>query len=203
MTGQSTGAVPLFVPACIFCERIDQPKHLFANDLLYVMPDKFPTFAGHTLIVSRDHYTCWGAAPIAATQALDAATADVRQFLSAAYGDPIAAFENGIAGQTVFHAHLHIVPLRGLGAASMPSLDGDDVMPVSSWSAVAAYLAVHGAYRYIADAERRFVLPGFSRRLTALETWLSPALSRTALTPADVDEVVTRWKTWSALEERS
>ncbi len=200
MTAQTAYVPPRFVPGCIFCERVDQPEQLFENDALYVMPDKFPTFAGHTLIVSRGHYTCWGAATSDAQEALDAATARLRAFLSAAYGGPVATFENGVAGQTVFHAHLHLAPLRGL-AASMPTLEGDDVTLASSWSAVADYLAVHGTYRYIADATRRLILPGRSERLKALGIWLAPVLSRPALTPTDVVEVTTRWKAWTAHEE--
>jgi diadenosine tetraphosphate (Ap4A) HIT family hydrolase len=94
---------------CVFCHPEVQPATLFETPLLRVLPDKFPLLPGHVLVVSRRHLRCYGAATEAELQDLDRAAARVAPFLSARYGK-VLIFENGVAGQSVPHAHLHLIP---------------------------------------------------------------------------------------------
>src|SRR5579864_7604055 len=98
------------VSDCVFCTRHDQPPILFETHSYYVMPDKFPTAPGHTLIITKEHRRCHASAPAAVLEELDQAAADVRRFLSEAYELPVLTIESGVAHQTVFHAHLHLIP---------------------------------------------------------------------------------------------
>ena len=93
---------------CVFCTRREQPEILFETRSLYVVPDKFPLLPGHVLVISKEHRRCHAEAPAEAE--LEAAAERARAFLQAAYGVPVLTWENGICGQTVYHAHLHVIP---------------------------------------------------------------------------------------------
>lgn len=67
------------------------------------------TEGGYVLLVSKEHIPCWGGA--CDERNLDRVVASLSAMLSKEYGgSPITIFEHGIVGQTVFHAHLHLIP---------------------------------------------------------------------------------------------
>jgi histidine triad (HIT) family protein len=189
---------------CVFCTRAENPAPLFETPTLYVMPDKFPLVPGHTLIISREHLPCYGAACRRTLQELDAAAATVRRFLAAAYGRPVVTWENGGAGQSVFHAHLHLIPVAS--AALPPEVAAHpDVAPVEGWDDVCGHYAQQRSYRYLQVAERRHLLSGYSPALAPITVWLAqltglqfgPQGWLKTTTPADVYEVARRWEAWS------
>jgi hypothetical protein len=109
--------------------------------------------------------------------------------------------EHGIAGQTVFHAHLHLLPL---GVTELPTeiLRHPDLRPVAGWGSVQEYLQRHGFYFYLAVGNRRFVLPsslspamGPLRDLVATSAALEvgPRGLIKKATAADIDVLVARW----------
>ena len=65
---------------CIFCTRRNQPPVLFETKSFYVMPDKFPFLPGHTLIISKEHRSCFGDTSTEVLGELDEAAARVRTF---------------------------------------------------------------------------------------------------------------------------
>ena len=132
---------------CVFCTREEQPAALFETASLFAMPDKFPMLPGHTLLIAREHLPCYAAAPDPVTRELEEAALRVRRFLERAYGSPVLLFENGIAGQTVFHAHLHLIPVP-IVALSTDVLAHGDLVPVEVWPDVRTYFACHCSYRY-------------------------------------------------------
>lgn len=186
--------------ACVFCTRIDQPPALLETEHLFVMPDRFPLLPGHTLIISKAHLTCYGAASPALLRDLDAVADRVRRFLERAYGRPVFLLENGVAGQSVFHAHLHLVPLPALPLPD--DIDAHpDVRRIGGWDEVRASFAAHGAYRYLeGDGVRRLLaaypaiwpaLMDHMARVTGLqrgpEGWIRNA-------PLEaIDELARRW----------
>src|SRR5437762_13300968 len=95
---------------CLFCSRDGQPAVLDETQSLYLMPDKFPLLPGHTLIIAKAHRRCFGDSLFEEHEELEALTERVRAFLTDAYGGPVWIMENGVSGQTVFHAHLHLIP---------------------------------------------------------------------------------------------
>jgi diadenosine tetraphosphate (Ap4A) HIT family hydrolase len=195
-----TGGERTSTEDCVFCTRRDQPAPLFETPSPYVMPDKFPMRPGHTLIISTEHRSCYGAAPTGLLRELDGATARVRAFLERAYGGPVLAFENGISGQTVFHAHLHLIPSR-IGELPPELARHGDICPVEDWRGVRERFARDGCYRYAELGGKRYVIAGHSpvlrpaRRLLAEATglaWGAHGFAK-ATSPADVRELERRW----------
>ncbi len=167
------------------------------------MPDKYPLCPGHTLVISKNHYACYGAAPVEVERELEEAVSTTRSFLSSAYGRPLLTWENGVSGQTVFHAHLHLMPLPidGLPAGLD---DHPDVSPVRTWEAIRDHYDRHGTYHYLeVDGQQRLVM-GHSPALRTIGQFLARATGlsfgrsgwiRTS-TPEDVAEVSRRFRSW-------
>lgn len=144
--------------ACVFCDRQDQPAPLFETESLIVMPDKYPLARGHVLIIPREHIRCYGAAPLALLDELDQAAERVRQFLLESYRLPIVITETGAQGQSVEHAHLHLMPLP---LATLPPTftRHPDVVPIEGWIEVQTRYQDTGKYYYLQFDGRRYLMP--------------------------------------------
>jgi diadenosine tetraphosphate (Ap4A) HIT family hydrolase len=105
---------------CPFCE-IDRPVQC-ENDFALAIRDSYPVSNGHTLIVPKRHIAditklstieyggCWALAKNV--------VGDLRKTLSPD-GINIGVNCGEAAGQTVFHAHIHVIP-RFFGDTSSP-----------------------------------------------------------------------------------
>jgi len=188
---------------CIFCHRRDQPPTLFETDRLYVVPDKYPLCPGHTLIISKDHLPCYGAASTDLQRELEATSDRAAQFLRAAYAKPLFIWENGVSGQTVYHAHLHLMPLP-IDRLPAELESHPDVISIRGWEAVAGHFARNGHYRYLELGATRRLVDGHSPVLRTVVRVLAEATglqySRTGwvktTTPEDVAEVGRRFAAW-------
>ncbi len=186
---------------CVFCTRRDQPAILFETPSLYVMPDKFPTVPGHTLIISKRHLACYGAGSAQMHRELDEAAKRTRQFLEGAYGKRVLAFENGVAGQSVFHAHLHLLPAQIL-RFPIEAAEHEDVTRIRDWQAVQEHYSRHGNYRYVEVDGERYLVSGYSPVIGVLRRMLAEATGLTwgehgpvkTTTTEDMREVERRWR---------
>jgi diadenosine tetraphosphate (Ap4A) HIT family hydrolase len=188
---------------CVFCTRQEQPAVLFETPSLYVMPDKFPLLPGHILIISKEHRRCHVDHDLDAE--LDVAAATVRRFLREAYGTPALAWENGVFGQTVFHAHLHLIPCDAMDIGADVAAE-ETVAAVASWEPVRRHFARHGGYRYFdLGPERRFLI-GADAALPVVGRWLAQVTGLRwengewvrETSEEDVREVNRRWAAWRA-----
>jgi diadenosine tetraphosphate (Ap4A) HIT family hydrolase len=191
MTTSTAYATPNPDRRCVFCAHDTLDVVLEATDHFLVIADHAPLAEGHLLIVPRDHYACYGALPLEFDEEALELREHVSDFLTATYRAPIF-FEHGVFRQTVFHAHLHALPL---GAASP---DFADVVrsigsAASSPDALRAWYAEQGHYFYLdtergdsgarepllfpADLEVYFQVMGTLRTHTAhAADWIPPAL---------------------------
>lgn len=189
------------VRECVFCSRQEQPEPLFETSHFYAMPDKFPLTPGHTLIITKDHLACYGAAEDELFTALESTVAEVEVFLRASYGQPVLLWENGVAGQSVFHAHLHLIPLH-LDALPAAVLEHPDLAHLADWRALRERYTQHGSYRLLGLGESRFIAPGHSSVLRPLTHFLAEGCRLTygpegwvrTVPPEAVAEVGTRWR---------
>lgn len=104
-----------FDKECIFC-TVPGEHHLIENDYAFVISDKYPITEGHTLIIPKRHFADYFDSIKAEHDAIyDLLKKRGKQL---ADSDPkIEGFDIGvnvgeIAGQKVFHCHIHLIPRR-------------------------------------------------------------------------------------------
>jgi diadenosine tetraphosphate (Ap4A) HIT family hydrolase/5-methylcytosine-specific restriction endonuclease McrA len=108
-------------PSCPFCETGDR-EVLLQDSLAIVVRDGYPVTEGHVLVVPKRHaadYFDLGTAEVSACQRL---LAEARALLLAKDAS-IQGFNVGInsgevAGQTVNHCHVHLIPRRAGDSAN-------------------------------------------------------------------------------------
>lgn len=104
---------------CAFCDRSQFEERLVAENKAYYVIATLGqiTDGGYVLVVPKEHISCAGAFTLEQTNSLTKTTQDVWRALASEYSCnaqadqcPITIFEHGIVGQTVKHAHLHLLP---------------------------------------------------------------------------------------------
>ncbi len=125
---------------CVFCNRANFEERLvgITEDCYVIATLGQITDGGYVLIVPREHVSCIGAFSQEQMQRLLRARLRVCWALSMEYqleGGPLIAFEHGIVGQTIRHAHLHLMPaginLTPLVAADFPEANKETLPGIS------------------------------------------------------------------------
>ena len=99
---------------CPFC-RLEQSRILLENDFAAALPDGFPIADGHTLVVPKRHVASLFDLSKDEQAAVWALVALVRTKLMAQVkpdGFNVGVNDGAAAGQTVMHAHVHVIPRR-------------------------------------------------------------------------------------------
>ncbi|HXH22992.1 MAG TPA: HIT family protein [Dehalococcoidia bacterium] len=102
--------------ACPFCARIAAGDVTADNALAVAFPDAFPLTPGHTLVVPRRHEPDFLALSGEERQAVLALAVEVAARLRAERapdGYNLGVNVGPAGGQTVAHAHLHVIPRYG------------------------------------------------------------------------------------------
>jgi diadenosine tetraphosphate (Ap4A) HIT family hydrolase len=107
---------------CPLCERLAGGELLAESELAAAFSDAFPVSPGHALVIPRRHEADFFALSPEEQAAMWALVVPVRRALAEAHAP--AGFNLGMnvgaaAGQTVGHAHLHVIP-RYAGDAEDP-----------------------------------------------------------------------------------
>ena len=103
-------------PDCPFCE--DQLKHKVVESYgdVVAVPDSYPVTKGHHLIITRRHEADYFRLSAAERNDIDHLVRILKKKIEAE--DPtVTGFNVGVnigksAGQTIFHAHVHLIPRR-------------------------------------------------------------------------------------------
>jgi diadenosine tetraphosphate (Ap4A) HIT family hydrolase len=98
---------------CVFCHRLAGGELVAENDLAIGFRDAFPLSPGHCLIVPRRHEADFLALTPEEQAAVWALVAPVRRSIESEWmpdGYNIGVNVGEAAGQTVAHAHLHVIP---------------------------------------------------------------------------------------------
>ncbi|HXA42029.1 MAG TPA: HIT family protein [Candidatus Solibacter sp.] len=195
------------VDGCVFCHPELTPAPLAETRSLRLVPDLYPVAPGHLLVISKPHLACFGAAPPAVLDELEELSQRARGFIRDSYRlDPVI-WENGVSGQTVFHAHLHLIPVHLEGLIETLAADPES-LEIEGWEAVRERYRAHGSYHYAAIGDQRWLLEGNGamnwevRRLIAVTAglryidgrWVRPT------TNDDVQLAARRWQEWTAAE---
>lgn len=101
--------------ACIFCQRNDLDV-VAENDLAFAVRDKFPVKPLHTLLITKRHVSDIFGTTAAEREALHELAHTCRAQI-ATEDQQVAGFNFGsnvglVAGQKLFHAHVHLIPRR-------------------------------------------------------------------------------------------
>ncbi len=101
---------------CIFCKIINKEfdaNIIYEDDYIIAFLDKFPSNIGHTLIVPKKHIKNIFELDTDTGSKIFSKAIDISNSLKNILGvDDINILQNNgsIAGQTVFHFHLHVIP---------------------------------------------------------------------------------------------
>ncbi|PTM22337.1 HIT family protein [Lactobacillus sp. PFC-70] len=95
---------------CVFCQKDDL---IMENDLAKAFWDLHPVRRGHLLIVPKQHYATFFEIPIDTLAAMNDLLDQAKAYLDRTYhpaGYNIGVNIGAAAGQTVMHAHVHLIP---------------------------------------------------------------------------------------------
>ena len=98
---------------CPFCDRIERGEHSAASTGAVAFADGYAVSRGHTLVVPRRHVTSLFELNDAEQADVWALVAQVRATLASAHapsGFNIGLNDGASAGQTIDHAHVHVIP---------------------------------------------------------------------------------------------
>ncbi len=106
---------------CPFCD-VAPSRIVASNAEAVAVLDAFPVSRGHTLVVPRRHVPSWWGTTAAQRAAVDALVLQCKALLDDRYrphGYNVGFNDGAVAGQTIFHAHVHLIP-RYPGDATDP-----------------------------------------------------------------------------------
>src|SRR5262245_29255133 len=98
---------------CLFC---DPPKErvLFGDDLVYALRDAYPVTPLHCLVIPRRHVADYFSLTQEELLACDTVLRHLRETLTRedpdVEGYNIGVNVGAVAGQTIFHCHIHLIP---------------------------------------------------------------------------------------------
>ncbi|RIK08278.1 MAG: HIT family protein [Acidobacteria bacterium] len=98
---------------CPFCDRIGDGDFIAESDVAVAFADKFPVSRGHALVVPRHHAASLFEISQAEIEDVWGLVSHVRSILQgdlAPDGFNIGLNDGEAAGQTVGHAHVHVIP---------------------------------------------------------------------------------------------
>ena len=100
---------------CIFCS-LDKSIIIAENDLACAIPDKFPKTKGHTLVIPKRHSQNFFHLTNEELITIKDLLTEMEKKLStedpSIKGFNILANVNEIAGQSILHTHIHLIPRR-------------------------------------------------------------------------------------------
>ena len=102
---------------CLFCDiQIDKKRVIEENTLAYVIRDAFAITDHHTLIIPKrhalDYFSLYQPEINAINQLIHSQKEKLNKLDKSIQGYNIGMNSGEVAGQTVFHCHIHLIPRR-------------------------------------------------------------------------------------------
>jgi ATP adenylyltransferase len=104
--------------SCLFCDiqSKDRVRIISENALAFAVSDGFPVTEGHTLLIPKRHAADYFELSQAEINAINQLMGQQKEFLQKS-DKSIEGFNIGmncgeVAGQTIFHCHVHLIPRR-------------------------------------------------------------------------------------------
>ena len=101
---------------CLFCKLRSMSLFVAEFGEVFAILDKFPVTRGHHLIVSKRHVTDWFGLSFEERRDAEALLSELKRQIQRE-DSSVTGFNIGMncgesAGQTVMHAHIHLIPRR-------------------------------------------------------------------------------------------
>ena len=97
---------------CLFCE-IPVSEIIIDHELCFARWDKFPVSPGHLLVIPRRHFESLFDATRVEFLAFRDVLLQAREIIGQEFqpdGYNIGVNDGSVAGQSVFHLHIHVIP---------------------------------------------------------------------------------------------
>ncbi|KAB0666760.1 HIT family protein [Oryzomonas japonica] len=105
-----------FEKKCPFCSDEIQHRILMEQGTVFAIEDLYPVTQGHLLVVPRrhtlDYFTMTDEERFDAQQMLLALREQIMRYDSTVQGFNIGVNCGPVAGQSILHAHIHLIPRR-------------------------------------------------------------------------------------------
>ena len=100
---------------CLFCS-IESDRIIAENELVYAIRDGFPVTEMHTLVIPKRHVVDYFSLTQEELMACDSLLRQLKEEIEES-DDSVQGFNIGmnagaVAGQTIFHCHIHLIPRR-------------------------------------------------------------------------------------------
>ena len=100
---------------CLFC-NIENSRVVAENKHAFVIRDAFPVTESHSLVIPKRHFADYFDFSVDERRSCESLLAESRQALleadSSIEGFNIGVNIGAVAGQTIFHCHIHLIPRR-------------------------------------------------------------------------------------------
>lgn len=100
---------------CLFC-NLESSRVIASNDFAIAFMDGFPVTRFHTLVIpkrhSKDYFELTPEEILACYQLLKKVKDNLSKDDPSIEGFNVGINEGSVAGQTVFHCHIHLIPRR-------------------------------------------------------------------------------------------
>jgi diadenosine tetraphosphate (Ap4A) HIT family hydrolase len=101
------------MPSTSVFEQVPRGNWVAENSLVFAIRDAHPVSPGHSLIIPKRAIVSWFDATVEEVVAMAELVAMVKRELDRSYcpAGYNVGFNDGVAaGQTIFHAHMHVIP---------------------------------------------------------------------------------------------
>lgn len=100
---------------CLFCE-VSEERIIAENELAFAIRDGFPVTELHSLIIPRRHVSDYFELSkeelLACNDLLRIVKKDILEKDTSVKGFNVGANSGLVAGQSIFHCHIHLIPRR-------------------------------------------------------------------------------------------
>ena len=100
---------------CIFC-NVNKERFIAENELVFAVRDRFPVTELHSLVIPKRHvndfFDLTKEELIACNELLQIVKEDILAKDGSVKGFNIGVNSGTVAGQSIFHCHIHLIPRR-------------------------------------------------------------------------------------------
>ena len=102
--------------SCVFCDISDSDRVLRRNEHALLFGDRYPVTQGHSLVIPRrcvaDYFSLSETELLSINRLLFQRREELLEEDPSISGFNVGVNCGGLAGQTVFHCHVHLIPRR-------------------------------------------------------------------------------------------